>query len=240
MHADAWRQLLERNPERVRAVCNLLIESPYFYRDDNEVAFNFLRRHRSEFAAFFDGFFGWILVIDGKCARVYKEKWYNGSITESMRDMFNFTRRDECIAFMLILEFFEHQLDENDMTVDDRENLHFRFGDLLEFCTRRFGELWEGARERYTPEYVRARILRHVFPTLERYRFLRKVPPPPGERITEELTIYEALPAIYHYNAGYLSRHVDEIRAVMSGDFHTSPDVEIGEDGDEQSGDGAP
>ena len=209
-----WDQLLTRNSERVKTVLNILLESPYFYREDNEPAFNFLKRHRSEFNSFFQSFFGWILVIDNKCARVYKEKWHNANITESNRDLFNFTRRDECIGFMMILEFFEHQLDENDMTIEEKENLNFRFGDLLEFCTRRFAELYENGSERYTHEYVRARILRQVFPVLERYRFLRKIPPPQGELITEEQTIYEALPAIYHYNSGYLHRHFDEIRSI--------------------------
>ncbi len=218
-----WDQLLARNGERVKTVLNILLESPYFYRDDNEPAFNFLKRHRSEFTSFFQSFFGWILVIDTKCARVYKEKWYNTGITESNRDLFNFTKRDECIAFMMILEFFEHQLDENDMTIEDRENLKFRFGDLLEFCTRRFIELYEHGAERYTHEYVRARILRQVFPVLERYRFLRKMPPPQGELITEEQTIYEALPAMYHYNSGYLHHHFDEIRSIA---LNTSSDNE--------------
>ena len=98
------------------------------------------------------------------------------------------------------------------MTIEEQENLRFRFGDLLEFCTRRFVELFESSVERYTPEYIRARVLRHVFPVLERYRFLRKIPPPQGEPISEEQTIYEALPAMYHYNSVYLHRHIDEIR----------------------------
>lgn len=229
-----WDQLLMRNGERVRTVLNILLESPYFYREDNEPAFNFLKRHRSEFTSFFQSFFGWILVIDNKCARVYKERWYNTSITESNRDLFNFTKRDECIAFMMILEFFEHQLDENDMTVEEKENLKFHFGDLLEFCTRRFSELYESSSERYTHEYVRAKILRQVFPVLERYRFLRKMPPPQGELITEEQTIYEALPAMYHYNSGYLHNHFDEILSITEG---TNPDTE---DSDEmESSDGS-
>ncbi len=214
---NAWEQLLARSGERVKAITNMLVESPYFYKEDDEVAFNFLRRHKSEFERFFDAFFGWTLTLDGKCARVYKERWYNGAITESARDCFSFTRRDECIAFMMILEFFEHQLDENDLTVEDRENLRFRFGDCLDFCTRRFGELFEGAAEKYTPEYVRARVLRNVFPVLERYRFIRRISPPPDEKISEEQTIYEALPALYHYNASYLHKHIDEIAAIAAG-----------------------
>ncbi|MBN1981192.1 MAG: DUF2398 family protein [Chitinivibrionales bacterium] len=213
-----WQQLLERNQERVHAVLNQLLEAPYFYRQDDEASFNFLRRHRGEFNSFFELFFGWILVVDNKCARVYKEKWYNGAITESNRDFFNFTKRDDCIAFMIILEFFEHQLDENDMSVEETENLRFRFGDLLEFCTRRFTELFTGEQSagRYTHEYIRGRILRQVIPVLERYRFLRKVPPPADERISEEQTIYEALAALYHYNSSYLHRHIDEVKATVA------------------------
>jgi hypothetical protein len=239
--SNAWDQLLSRNGERVKTIMNLLLESPCFYRDDNESAFHFLKRHRSEFSSFFQSFFGWILVIDGKCARIYKEKWYNPNITESNRDLFNFTRRDECIAFMMILEFFEHQLDENDMTIDEKENLRFRFGDLLEFCARRFAELFESGAERYSPEYLRAKVLRQVLPALERYRFLRKVPPPQDERISEEQTIYEALPAMYHYNSGYLHRHFDEIRqsaesAAAPLDDKAANDDEPFADADEDAG----
>jgi hypothetical protein len=221
-----WITLLNRSQPRVREICNILCESPYFYREDNESAFNYLRRHRTEFSALFDTFFGWTLVIDGKCARLYKEKWYNAAVTESMRDCFNFTRRDECIAFMMLLEFFEHQLDENDLSVDDQENLRFRFGDFLEFSVRRFRELGgEEKSDRYTPEYVRSRILRVIFPVLERYRFIAKVPAPTDERITEEQTIFEALPALYHYNASYLRRNFDElshsVRGLDSGERET-------------------
>ena len=212
-----WNQLLSRSADRVQTVLNMLLESPYFYREDNETAFNFLKRHRTEFVSFFQSFFGWILVVDNKCARIYKEKWYNASITESNRDCFNFTKRDECIAFMMILEFFEHQLDENDMSIDEKENLRFRFGDLLEFCTRRFADLFSDNAQRYTPEYLRAQVLRRIFPVLERYRFLRKLPPPQGDQVTEEQTIYEALPAMYHYNSGYLHNHFDEIRLSVRG-----------------------
>lgn len=213
---NGLEQLLDRNRDKVRSILNMLLESPYFYREDDESMFNFLRRHRSEFARFFEQYFGWVLTVDNKCARVYKEKWYNAAVTESNRDLFNFTKRDDCIAFMIILEFFEHQLDENDMSVEERENLRFRFGDLLEFATRRFTELFAAVPggARYTSEYVRARILRQVIPVLERYRFLRKVVPPQDERISEEQTIYEALPAMYHYNSSYLHRNIDEIRAM--------------------------
>jgi hypothetical protein len=143
---------------------------------------------------------------------VYKERWYNREITESNRDFFNFSRRDECIGFMILLEFFEHQLEDNGMTVEDRENLRFRFGDLLEFSARRFREVFAGD-PKYEPEYVRAKVLRQILPVLERYRFLSRIPPPSDESVTEEQTIFEALPALYHYNSSYLGRNLESIRA---------------------------
>ncbi len=220
--SETWEGLLKRQEERVKAVLNLLTEAPYFYREDDENAFNFLRRHRGEFDTFFQRFFGWSLVVDGKCARVYKEKWYNSAITESNRDLFNFTRRDECLAFMMVLEFFEHQLDENSMTVEDRHNVRFCFGDLLEYCARRFREVF-GENEKYSEEAIRGRVLRRVVPVLEKYRFLRKLPPPADVTIREEQTIYEALPALYHYNSSYLNKNLEELQAII-GDSGAIPE----------------
>ena len=201
--------LQERHPDRVRAVLNLLVEAPYFYRDDQEDAFFFLRRHRAEFGAFYQDYYGWQLVMDDKCARVFKPRWYNEKITEPYRDVFGFRHRDDCVAFMVLLEFFEHQLDENALTVEDPENLRFRFGDLLVYTHRRFRELFTGETAgRYTEEFVRAAVLRRVLPILERYRLLARVPPPADLAISETDTIYEALPALYHYNASRLGQSV--------------------------------
>jgi len=209
--------LLARQGDRVRTVLNILLESPYFYRADDETAFNFLRRHRSEFTRFFEDHFGWSLVLDGKCARVYKERWYNREITESNRDVFNFSRRDECIGFMILLEFFEHQLEDNGMTVEDKDNLRFRFGDLLEFATRRFRDVFPGDGK-YEAEYVRAKVLRQIMPVLERYRFLRRIQPPADEQVAEEQILFEGLPALYHYNSAYLGKNLESIRALASGE----------------------
>jgi hypothetical protein len=201
--------LLERHPARVQAVLNILVETPYFYRDDNEETFIFLRRHRAEFTAFYQEFYGWRLIMDDKCARVFKSSWYNEKVSEPYRDVFGFRHRDDCIAFMILLEFFEHQLDENSLTVEDRENLRFRFGDLLGYTHRRFLELFPGdAGGRYSEDFVRSSILRRVLPILERYRLLTRVPPPPDLRVTEMDMIFEAMPALYHYNTGRLSQSV--------------------------------
>lgn len=203
--------LVEHHPQRVEAVLNVLVEAPYFYRQDNEEVFFFLRRHRLEFARFFERYFGWRLVLDDKCARVHKEKWHNPAIPESQRDVFGFRKRDDCLAFMMLLEFFEHQMDENSMTVEEKDNLRFRLGDLLSFLVLRFAELYpEQAAQRYTEEGIRRDILRGIMPVLERHRFLRRLPPPSDlGTVAETDVIYEALPAMHHYNTTRLFQPLD-------------------------------
>ena len=90
-------ELLDRGDQTsvlVQTALNILMESPYFYKTDDERTFLVLQRYRQAFAAFFDKCFGWTLVMDAKCARLYKPKWYNEAITPPNRDMFGFTRRD--------------------------------------------------------------------------------------------------------------------------------------------------
>ena len=125
------------------------------------------------------------------------------------RDMFGFTRRDECVAFLLLLEFFERESREQGVTADDKENLKFRFGDWLEYSAARFRELFPDKRDAYSDEKVRL-VLRGIMPALERYRFLRKVRPSADESVNESETIYEALPAMWHYQAAQLAVPVDE------------------------------
>lgn len=208
MSPTPFDELRLRQPARVRAVLNLLLESPYFYRSDDEEPFLFLRRHQRAFATYFEDHFGWQLIADGKCARLYKDTWHNPAITPANRDLFDFTKRDECIAFMLLLEFFEHKLEEESIGVDDAENLRFRFGDLLLFERERFVELFPETPDTYTEEDVR-RILRAVMPQLERYRFLLRIRPPRDEWIEPDDTIYECLPALWHYSVHRLSRPVE-------------------------------
>ena len=144
------------------------------------------------------------LVADGKCVRLYKPKWFNEAITVPNRDMFGFTRRDECVGFLLLLEFFERESREQGVTADDRDNLRFRFGDWLECAAARFRELFPERREAYSDEKVRI-VLRGIMPSLERYRLIRKVRPSADESVNESETIYEALPAMWHYQAAQLA-----------------------------------
>ncbi len=217
------QELLEKRPEQVQALLNILLESAYFYRSDNEDLFLFLRRCQEEFREFFREFFGWELIIDVKCARVYKEKWYNDAITPANRQQFRLGTRDDCIAFMLLIEFFEKLLEENSMTVEDNSNPRFTFGELLEFECRRFQELFKDQQETYTAEHIRRTILAPLMPKLLKHRFLCEIQRPKGMELTREQLIFEALPALYHYNSGRLTNEIDEI----------DPDTEITFDEDE-------
>lgn len=203
-------ELLDRGDQTsvlVQTALNALMESPYFYKTDDERVFLAVQRYRQAFAAFFDKFFGWTLVMDAKCARLYKPKWFNEAITPPNRDMFGFTRRDECLGFLLLLEFFEREAREQGVAADDRENLRIRFGDWLEHASARFRELLPEKREAYTDEKVR-QILRGLMPALERYRFLRKVKPSADESVSEVETIWECLPALWHYQAAQLAEPI--------------------------------
>ena len=101
-----------QNEQKVQKILNILLEAPYFYRDDDLSLFLFLSKYKRAFAGFFKKFYGWELIVEYKCARLYKPAWYNEKVTEVNRDMFNFTKRDECVAFLLLLEFFERELHE--------------------------------------------------------------------------------------------------------------------------------
>ncbi|MBW2682344.1 MAG: DUF2398 family protein [Deltaproteobacteria bacterium] len=204
-------KLLKRSNYKVQAVLNVVLESSYFYAVDDHDLFLFLRRHRREFSEFFKLFYGWSLIIDSKCARVYKADWYNRAITPANRSLFQFTKRDECLAFMMLLEFFEQQLEENGMTIEDKENLRFHFGDLLDYSHNRFQELFSEQGQRYSQEYLRSKIWKSVMPELEKHRFLTKIKPPEDMQASEQDLIYEAMPALYHYNTAALARMIPEL-----------------------------
>lgn len=207
----ALASLLKRNGERVQAILNILLESPYFYHTDNQEYFLFLRRHRQEFDEFFRKFYGWTLLMDTKCARIYKPEWHNRAISQRHRSLFQFTKRDDCLAFMVLLEFFEQQLEENGITVEDKENLRFHFGDLLDYSHKRFQEIFPEKGQQYSQENLRAKIWKSVMPELEKHRFLNKINPPEDVDASEQELIYEAMPALYHYNGAALSRMIPEL-----------------------------
>jgi hypothetical protein len=186
--------------ERVKRALNVLAEAPFFYQADDADLFAFLRKNRAEFERFYRELYGWQLVVDGRGARLIKERHYNEAIPPRQRDVFSLTRRDECIGFLLVLEFHEHLLEERNLSVDDPEPLRFEFGELFRFALVRFRELLGGAAP--SEEQVR-RILRAVVPHLLRYRFLSELEPEPEDQglVDRENLIYECLPALWLYDA---------------------------------------
>lgn len=187
------------NLHKTRQLLNVLQEAPYFYREDDPNLFAYLRQNRRQFEEFYQHFYGWEIVVDQKCARLYKPEWVNQAVRPSQRDVFQFTRRNHCLAFLLVLEFYEHLLEEYNLTVEDPENPRFRFGDLLQFAHRRMQEeLGEKA-----PDMAQARLIfREILPTLLRYRFINEHrPSQEDDEVERDNYIYECLPALYHYDS---------------------------------------
>lgn len=214
---------------RVQAILNILGEAPFFYREDEPELFAVLRRNFSEFQRFYEELFGWRLVLDGRTARLYKSRWYNPGLKRSQHDVFDLTRRDECIAFLLVLEFYEHLLDERNASPEDDELPRFEFGELFAFARSRLSEI--GGDEAAEDDAVR-KLLRAVMPVLLRYRFLREVAPSREER--EELDVdhllYDCLPALHHYDVRVLGRSalVDTVQRAGADD--REPDGTVARD----------
>lgn len=200
--------------EKVRRILNVLAEAPFFYQSDDPDLFAFLRKHRSEFQRFYQEWFGWQLIVDKRGGRLFKDRWENPALRPYQHDVFDLTRRDDIIAFLIILEFHEHLLEEHNTSVDDPDPLRFQFGELFAFAHARFREvLGEGAPDEDT---VR-RILRGVMPPLLRYRFLREIEPEREDRdhVERENMIYECLPALWQYDVRALGPNA--VAAALAG-----------------------
>jgi hypothetical protein len=94
-------------------------------------------------------------------------------------------------------------------------------------------DLFDKERHKYTAEHVRKSILHPLMSRLIRYRFIKELPRPQGLEVSWDQYIYEALPALYHYNSGMLGN------AIGKGSFETAPDGGFAEpeeeDEDEQA-----
>ncbi|RLC45541.1 MAG: hypothetical protein DRI23_13410, partial [Candidatus Cloacimonadota bacterium] len=62
------RFLEHLNNYHVRAVLNILTESPFFYRNDDVDLFDYVRSNQDDFHQFFTHFFGWELYVDRRVA----------------------------------------------------------------------------------------------------------------------------------------------------------------------------
>lgn len=196
---------------RVRAVLGCLTESTFFYREDDRDLFDYLRKNRAEFERFLHQYLDWDLHVDRKCARLFKRSTCNPALTPKQRGLFDLTRREECIVFMLLLEFHEQQLAAQNIHYEHDEDLRFLLSDFVRHTIARFGaELGERCpSDREILGHVRS-----VFRTLEVHRFLRLVergstgdeePLPPGQT---EQELWDVLPGLHCYDPSALTRSI--------------------------------
>ena len=55
-----------QNEQKVQKILNILLEAPYFYREDDLSLFLFLSKYKRAFAGFFRKFYGWDLIVEFK------------------------------------------------------------------------------------------------------------------------------------------------------------------------------
>ncbi len=207
---NEYQELLAKNREMVVKINNILTESAWFYKTDDPELFYDLHHNEHAFAEFFRRNFNWELRIDAKCARLVKDRVYNAELG-SGTVMFKLRGRDEYIAFLLMIEFYEKLLSEQSLSANDRENPTFTFGEYLEHVALRMQALFP-ERTDIDAESIKKRTLRALMDKLIDYRFIKPLPRDTGEIVSYEQTIYEALPACYQYNPAALEKNIEEVR----------------------------
>ncbi len=225
--------------ERVRAVLNVLTESTFFYREDNPDLFFFLRKNRAAFEELIERYFGWRIYVDRHCARLLKERQYNEALRPTQRALFDLRRRDACLLFALLLEFYEEEGQRQGLTPDDDRNLRFLLADFMTVAMRRFREELGDATP---PEGKIFEAARPLFEQLERHRFVRLVDRKQAEAGDElpagmeEHLLYEFLPGIRCYDPSQAASSVviRAYRGTLEEADGTLRAREAGEEGNEQ------
>lgn len=166
----AFRDTLGKiGADNARRVINVLLESPFFYRDDDIDLFGLLRRRQSLFREFFDVFFGWELYVDPQVARLIKPKTHNPQIKPSQRHVFRIAGRHEYVLFVLLLEFHQLQADEQNVDLERESEVRFVLADFVEFVFKRYRE--ELAEQSPQEEKILTEM-RSLFRKLELHRFI--------------------------------------------------------------------
>jgi len=196
------------NSYHVRAVLNILTEAPFFYRTDDIDLFDYLRSHQDDFHQFFTHFFGWELYVDRRVARVIKPQEFNNALRPSQRDLFDLTRRDECTAFLLLVEFYEKMLRDLNASYDDENAVRFLLADFVQYGIDRF---IEELGENVHADKIMLEACRRLFPKLVRYRFIAQIEKADAEADEQlpggmrEHVMYEFLPGIHCYRPDILT-----------------------------------
>lgn len=168
--AVAFRNTLGKiGAEKAQRVLNVLLESPFFYRDDDVDLFGLLRRRQALFQEFFEVFLGWELYVDQQVARLIKPKTFNPQLKPSQRHVFRVTGRHQYVLFILLIEFYQHQADEQNVDLEREPEVRFVLADFVEFAFKRYREeLGSGMPD----EMVILGEMRSLFKKLEHHRFI--------------------------------------------------------------------
>jgi len=250
--AAAFRNTLGKvGADKAQRVINVLLESPFFYRDDDLDLFGLLRRRQSLFQEFFEVFFGWELYIDQQVARLIKPKTFNPQLKPSQRHVFRITGRHQYVLFILLLEFYQNQADEQNVDLESEAEIRFVLGDFVEFAFRRYREeLGDGMPE----EAIVLGEMRSLFRKLEQHRFVALTETAgivTEEGLTEGFTregassvLYAMLPGLRCYRPEELSRLdvLGRIEVSGSGDRpgeNSEPAVNLDSDSEEREADEA-
>lgn len=168
--AAAFRNTLGKiGAEKAQRILNVLLESPFFYRDDDVDLFGLLRRRQALFQEFFEIFFGWELYVDQQVARLIKQKTFNPQLKPAQRHVFHVTGRHQYVLFILLLEFYQHQADEQNVDLEREAEVRFVLADFVEFAFKRYREeLGSGMPE----EAFILSEMRSLFKKLAHHRFI--------------------------------------------------------------------
>jgi hypothetical protein len=167
--AQLLRPFARVGSDRTQAILNVLVESTFFYRDDNPDLFAVLQRNARLFRAFFESTFGWDLFLDPFVAKLNKPQVYNASLRPRQRHVFQLTRKGEYVVFIILLEFQELQAEQQNVDLSSTPELRFLLRDFLEFLFQRIQE--ELGAEAPSDEEVLS-WARKLFDKLVLHRFL--------------------------------------------------------------------
>lgn len=183
--------------DKFQAVLNILTESPFFYAGDDPVRFNILRRNEAAFKKFFEKYFDWRLYVDSKMARLIKDRNHNPALRSVHRDTFRLTGRNECLLFLVLLEFYEHECNDQGYSNEDDEPLRFTYADFFAF-TRRI--LTEQAADKVPADREIDAAARQLLKKLQHFRLLTVIE---VSEITDEESdrnmLIEVLPGLNCY-----------------------------------------
>jgi hypothetical protein len=166
----AFRDTLGKiGADNARRVINVLLESPFFYRDDDVDLFGLLRRRQSLFREFFEVFFEWDLYVDHQVARLIKPRTINPRLRPSQRHVFHVSGRHEYVLFVLLLEFYQLQADEQNIDLEREPEVRFVLADFVAFAFKRYRE---ELRDQMPEEATILLEMRSLFRKLQHHRFI--------------------------------------------------------------------